>query len=65
MSGSRSAPGGFFADADFDYEARIVLGAAAAGLGDAGLVLATLDRIADGDPQSLDGDGRGPGRARR
>ncbi len=52
MSGSRSAPGGFFADADFDYEARIVLGAAAAGLGDAGLVLATLDRITDGDPQS-------------
>lgn len=52
MSGSRSAPGGFFADADFDYEARIVLGAAAAGLGDAGLVLATLDRITDGDPRS-------------
>ena len=52
MSGSRSAPGGFFKDADFDYEARIVLGAAASGLGDAGLVLATLDRVADGDPQS-------------
>jgi hypothetical protein len=52
MSGNRSAPGGFFADADFDYEARIVLGAAAAGLGDTGLVLATLDRITDGDQQS-------------
>lgn len=52
MSGSRSAPGGLFADADFDYEARIVLGAAAAGIGDVGLVLATLDRITDGDPQS-------------
>jgi hypothetical protein len=52
MSGGRSAPGGFFADADFDYEARIVLGAAAAGTGDAGLVLATLDRVTDGDPQS-------------
>ncbi|HEY3957353.1 MAG TPA: dipeptidyl aminopeptidase [Streptosporangiaceae bacterium] len=52
MSGSRSAPGGFFADADFDYEARIVLGAAAAGIGDAGLVLAALDQITDGDPQS-------------
>jgi hypothetical protein len=52
MGGKLSAPGGFFADADFDYEARIVLGAAASGLGDAGLVLATLDKIADGDPQS-------------
>jgi hypothetical protein len=64
MSGSRSAPGGFFADADFDYEARIVLGAAAAGLGDAGLVLATLDRITE-LVRRLDGDSRGPGRARR
>ncbi|HTX27966.1 MAG TPA: dipeptidyl aminopeptidase [Streptosporangiaceae bacterium] len=52
MSGSRSAPGGFFADADFDYEARIVLGAAAGGIGDVGLVLAALDRITDGDAQS-------------
>jgi hypothetical protein len=45
MSGGRSAPGGFFADADFDYEARIVLGAAASGTGDVGLVLATLDQV--------------------
>jgi hypothetical protein len=52
MGGSTSAPGGFFKDADFDFEARIVLGAAASGIGDAGLVLATLDRITDGDPQS-------------
>src|SRR5580698_4489855 len=52
MSVSWSAPGGLFADADFDYEARIVLGAAANGIGDVGLVLATLDRITDGDPQS-------------
>jgi hypothetical protein len=52
MSGGRSAPGGFFANADFDYEARIVLGAAASGIGDVGLVLATLDRVTDGDPQS-------------
>jgi hypothetical protein len=52
MSGGLSAPGGFFADADFDYEARIVLGAASGGIGDAGLVLAALDRITDGDPQS-------------
>jgi dienelactone hydrolase len=52
MSGNRSAPGGFFANADFDYEARIVLGATASGIGDVGLVLATLDRITNGDPQS-------------
>jgi hypothetical protein len=52
MGGRLSAPGGFFANADFDYEARIVLGAAAGGIGDCGPVLATLDQIADGDPQS-------------
>src|ERR1700751_6490114 len=52
MGGSRSAPGGFFKDADFDFEARVVRGAAAAGIGDVGLVLATLDKITDGDPQS-------------
>jgi dienelactone hydrolase len=52
MDGSRSAPGGFFANADFDYEARIVLGAAASGIGDVGLVLATLDQVTDGDPRS-------------
>jgi hypothetical protein len=52
MGGSLSARGGLFADADFDYEARIVLGAAAGGTGDVGLVLATLDRITGGDPQS-------------
>jgi hypothetical protein len=52
MSIDRTSPGGFFADADFDYEARIVLGAAASGIGDVGLALATLDRITDGDRQS-------------
>jgi hypothetical protein len=52
MSHEWSVQGGFFANADFDYEARIVLGAAASGLGDVGLVLAALDQIADGDPQS-------------
>jgi hypothetical protein len=52
MGGRLSAPGGFFTNADFDFEARIVLGAAASGTGDVGLVLATLDRITDGDPQS-------------
>jgi hypothetical protein len=52
MRVNRSSPGGFFADADFDYQARIILGAAATGTGDVGLVLATLDRITDGDRQS-------------
>jgi hypothetical protein len=52
MSADRTSPGGFFADADFDYESRIMLGAAASGIGDIGLVLATLDRITDGDRQS-------------
>jgi uncharacterized membrane protein len=52
MTGGWSAPGGFFTNPDFDYEARIVLGAAASGIGDVGLVLATLDRVTDGDPQS-------------
>jgi hypothetical protein len=45
-------PGGLFKDADFDFEARIALGAVAAGVGDVGLVFATLDRVTDGDPQS-------------
>jgi hypothetical protein len=44
--------GGFFKDTDFDFEARIALGAVAAGVGDVGLVFATLDRVTDGDPQS-------------
>ena len=52
MGSSLTAPGGFFANADFDYEARIALGAVASGVGDVGLVLAALDRITDGDPQS-------------
>ena len=34
MSGGLSAPGGFFADADFDYEARIALGCTVSGIGD-------------------------------
>ena len=52
MGGRLSAPGGFFANADFDYETRIALGAVPSGVGDVGLVLAILDRITDGDPQS-------------
>jgi hypothetical protein len=51
MSTNLSTKGGFFKNPDFDYEARIVLGAAASGIGDVGLVLATLDRITDGDAQ--------------
>ena len=50
--GGLTAKGGFFRDPDFDYEARIVLGAVASGIGDVGLVLATLDQITDGDAQS-------------
>jgi hypothetical protein len=52
VSGGLSAPGGLFADADFDYEARIALGSTVSGIGDVGLVLAALDKITDGDPQS-------------
>ena len=45
-------PGGFFTDSGFDFEARIALGSAGVGVGDVGLVFATLDRITDSDPQS-------------
>ena len=52
MNDSLSAPGGFFKNPDFDYETRIVLGAAAGGIGDVGLVLATADQVTDGDSRS-------------
>jgi hypothetical protein len=45
MSGSWSAAGGLFADADFDYEARIVLGAAANGIGDVGAGVTTRSML--------------------
>ena len=45
-------PGGFFADADFDFEAREALGRVANGTGDVGLILAVLDQIVDSDRQS-------------
>ena len=44
-------PGGFYRDSGFDFGARLALGAAAMGIADVGLVLATLDQIADGDSQ--------------
>lgn len=53
MVSPRIEPGGFFNDAGFDFDARLALGAAAAGIGDVGLVLATLDKVTDGDSQSL------------
>jgi hypothetical protein len=43
LKGGPSSPGGFYANAGFDYEARMVLGGAASGISDVGLVLATLD----------------------
>jgi hypothetical protein len=58
MSHQWSAPGGFFADADFDYEARIMLGAAASGVGDVGLVLAARTRILDWLADRLPADAR-------
>ena len=44
-------PGGFYRDPGFDFGARLALGAAAIGIADVGLVLATLDQITDGDVQ--------------
>jgi hypothetical protein len=52
VTSSRIEPGGFFTDEGFDFEARSAIGAAAAGIGDVGLVLATLDSVTDGDSQS-------------
>ena len=52
MTKEITLPGGFFADADFDFDARLAVGATACGIGDTGLVLATLDRVVDGDRQS-------------
>ena len=46
-----TAAGSFFKSLDFDFEARDALGAAGVGIGDVGLVLATLDRVEDGDCQ--------------
>jgi hypothetical protein len=51
-SGARALLDGFFADPDFDFETRIALGNAACGVGDVGLVLATVAGITDGDRSS-------------
>jgi hypothetical protein len=45
MSSAKIPPGGFYTGKDLDFEARIVLGQAGTGIGDVGLVLATLDKM--------------------
>jgi hypothetical protein len=47
-----TSSGAFFKDPTFDYETRIALGAVSQGVGDVGVVLSTIGRIADGDAQS-------------
>ncbi|MFZ2510098.1 MAG: dipeptidyl aminopeptidase, partial [Gordonia sp. (in: high G+C Gram-positive bacteria)] len=43
---------GFYADADFDYSVRCVLGAASYGAAEPGEVLATIDGVDDGDHEA-------------
>nr|WP_296774229.1 dipeptidyl aminopeptidase [Rhodococcus sp. (in: high G+C Gram-positive bacteria)] len=45
----RAFSAGFYANADFDYDVRILLGAAAFGCTELGEVLATIDSVASGD----------------
>ena len=47
-----TAAGALSKDSGFDFEARCALGRAAIGVGDVGLVLATLDRIDGSGPQA-------------
>ncbi|HEY7815836.1 MAG TPA: dipeptidyl aminopeptidase [Nakamurella sp.] len=47
-----TAAGAFSKDAGTDFDARCTLGKAGYGIGDVGLVLSTLDRIGDDDPQA-------------
>jgi hypothetical protein len=47
-----TAAGAFAKDPGFDFDARCALGAAATGIGDIGLVLATLNRIGEPTPQT-------------
>src|ERR1700716_875275 len=51
-TGSRALTEGFFADPDFDFETRMALGSTAYGVGDPGIVLATVARIVAGDRSS-------------
>ncbi|WP_205650722.1 alpha/beta hydrolase family protein [Actinoplanes solisilvae] len=44
-----TSAGAFFKDPSFDYDTRSALGATAQGIGDAGLVFATLSQVSDGD----------------
>ncbi len=52
MSGHTVFSTGFFADAGFDFETRVVLGHATYGAADCGEVLATIEQIEDGDEAS-------------
>jgi hypothetical protein len=52
MTTAWSAKGGWFADPDYDYETRCILGAAACGIGEVGLALATLDKVTNLDAQT-------------
>jgi hypothetical protein len=47
-----TSAGAFFKDPTFDFETRAALGLTAQGIGDAGLVFATLSQVTDGDLQS-------------
>jgi hypothetical protein len=42
----------FFADADFEFAAQILIGSAATGGADVGEVLSTIARIPDGDGEA-------------
>ena len=52
MGGHTVFSTGFFADAGFDFETRVVLGHATYGAADCGEVLATIEQIEDGDEAS-------------
>ena len=52
MGGNTVFGTGFFADKGFDFETRVVLGQTACGGADCGEVLATIERIEDGNASS-------------
>jgi fermentation-respiration switch protein FrsA (DUF1100 family) len=47
----RTPPGGFYSEPALDFGSRIALGLTTGGVSDVGIVLATLDKIVDGDVQ--------------